>query len=92
MSQNNYSLCDDKVYRVYIEPTTKHVHTVCLDIDSDKKQYYDSPDDLPEWMQAKVAVLMMTSLTKPTQVIEGVGRRIDANTYWVVETLSSAAN
>jgi len=31
---------------------------------------------------------MMTSLTKPTEVIEGVGRRIDANTYWVVEPLA----
>jgi hypothetical protein len=35
------------------------------------------------WMQEKIALLMMTPLDKPTVAIEGVGKRIDANVYWV---------
>jgi len=26
---------------------------------------------------------MLTALDKPTKIVDGVGRRIDANVYWV---------
>ena len=44
---------------------------------------YPSVDDLPLWMQEKVALLMMTPLDKPTSEVEGIGRRIDNNVYWI---------
>jgi hypothetical protein len=54
-----------------------------MEVDSTVGGEYDSVDALPLWMQEKVALLMMTSLDKPTSEVEGVGRRIDANVYWV---------
>jgi hypothetical protein len=54
-----------------------------MEVDSTVEGEYDSVDALPLWMQEKVALLMMTSLDKPTSEVEGVGRRIDANVYWV---------
>jgi len=51
--------------------------------DSKLEGDYPSVDQLPLWMQEKIALLMLTALDKPTKVVEGVGRRIDANVYWI---------
>ena len=40
-------------------------------------------EELPQWMQEKVALLMMTSSIPPTVDVEMVGRRINQNTFWV---------
>jgi hypothetical protein len=76
---------DDNVYRVYVSPRTNTVEVLAIgiEVDSTIEGEYDSVDALPLWMQEKVALLMMTSLDKPTSTVEGVGRRIDANVYWV---------
>ena len=42
-----------------------------------------SMTDTPTWVQERIAVLMMTNDTPPTEPVEGVGHRIDANTFWV---------
>ena len=79
---------DDKIYRVYICPNTNTIDVACIGIDSidnEAERAYTSVDALPLWIQEKVALLMMTSSDKPTKTIEGVGRRIDANTYWVYQ-------
>jgi hypothetical protein len=54
-----------------------------MEVDSVVSGEYDSVDTLPLWMQEKVALLMMTPLDKPTSEVEGVGRRIDDNVYWI---------
>lgn len=85
MSYDNDLPHDDNVYRVYVSPHTNTVEVSCIgmEVDSTVEGEYDSVDALPLWMQEKVALLMMTSLDKPTSEVEGVGRRIDANVYWV---------
>ena len=85
MSYDNDLPHDDSVYRVYVSPHTNAVEVSCIgmEVDSTVEGEYDSVDALPLWMQEKVALLMMTSLDKPTSEVEGVGRRIDANVYWV---------
>ena len=80
---------DDSIYRIYINPHTNVTELSCIGIEVDRthwhpgKAEYTSADDLPMWMQEKIALLMMTPLDKPTVAIEGVGKRIDANVYWV---------
>lgn len=40
----------------------------------------DDMSDIPEWIQRKIAVLMMVS---PSEFVEGVGRRISSDTFWI---------
>ena len=87
MSLDNELPGDDNVYRVHIDLTTNTVGVVCIGMeafDSKLEGSYPSVDALPKWMQERIALLMMVSLDKPTRVIEGVGRRISANIFWVV--------
>ena len=85
MSYDNDLPHDDNVYRVYVNPHTNAVAVSCIgmEVDSVVSGEYDSVDALPLWMQEKVALLMMTPLDKPTSEVEGVGRRIDDNVYWI---------
>jgi hypothetical protein len=75
---------DDKLYRVVIRDG--RVEVICFGIDLLDPQAegeYDSVDDLPKWVQDRLAVLMITSAKPPTTEVEGVGRRIDDDVYWV---------
>ena len=85
MSYDNDLPHDDNVYRVYVNPHTNAVEVSCIgmEVDSVVSGEYDSVDALPLWMQEKVDLLMMTPLDKPTSEVEGVGRRIDDNVYWI---------
>ena len=40
-------------------------------------------DELPEWIQKRVAVLSTIPYDPPTDYIKGVGRRIGKYVYWV---------
>lgn len=40
-------------------------------------------DDLPEWIQKRIAVLSTLPYEPPTEYIKGVGRRISRYVYWV---------
>ena len=74
-------------YRVFIHPRDG-VEIMCFDIDNIDTSVtgrYDTINDIPQWIQKKVAVLMMTNPTPPTEPVEGVGHRIDQNTYWVYQ-------
>ncbi len=93
MSVANSSPPDDNVYRVSIDNTTKQVEVVCIgmdSVDSEAEGIYSSVDELPEWAQERVAVLMLCDPTPPTQDVEGVGRRIDRDVYWVYRGVSAA--
>lgn len=50
---------------------------VCLD------KTYNCIDALPNWIKERLAVLMMTSPTPPTDPVDGIGRRISENIFWV---------
>jgi hypothetical protein len=78
MSYNNDLPHDDNVYRIYVNPHTNTIEVSCIgmEVDSAASGEYPSVDDLPLWMQEKVALLMITPLDKPISEVEGVGRRI----------------
>lgn len=81
------SIPDDVIYRVEISPTTKRVRVLILgmtSVDEIDGGDYNSADDLPQWMQEKLAVLSMMSPKPPTEFVEGVGRRIEMYVYWLV--------
>ena len=76
----------DTVYRVVINDETKLVHVISFGmerVDVSPERVYNSVNDLPEWMQEGIALLMMTSAKPPTNEVDGVGRRIDETTYWL---------
>ena len=45
---------------------------------------YKSIDQLPKWMQDKLHVLAMMDYKPPTKTVEGIGRRISRDVFWVV--------
>lgn len=76
----------DTVYRVVINDETKLVHVISFGmerVDVSPERVYNSVNELPEWMQEGIALLMMTSAKPPTNEVDGVGRRIDETTYWL---------
>jgi len=80
LSNNN-----DSVYRLHVlEDNT--VELICFGIekvDAAEEGTYASPNDLPDWVQKKLAVLMMMPCTPPTSEVLGVGRRIAEDIYWL---------
>lgn len=61
---------------------------MCFDlgsIDAPDTGLYSTINETPPWVQERVAVLMMTDPTPPTEEVEEVGRRIDKSTYWVYQ-------
>ena len=78
----------DTMYRVMVDDGKNCVRVQCIGmycLDSDVEDTYSGLDKLPQWMQEKVALLMMTSYTPPTTPIEGIGQRIGANKFWIQE-------
>jgi len=80
------SLDHDTLYRVSIDPDTNTVQVSCIGIDRvDNKLEgtYVTVEDLPQWVQERIALLMMVDPKPPTQEIEDVGQRIDKYTFWI---------
>ena len=75
-----------KIYRVCIRKRDETVEVKCLDIlavDSELEHEYTNVRELPSWVQSKIAVLMtIQDVLLPVEV-EGVGRRIKDDTYWI---------
>ena len=79
---------DYKTYRVTVHPTTGRVEIMCFDlgsIDASGTGLYSNINETPSWVQERIAVLMMTDPTPPTEEVDDVGRRIDKSTYWVYQ-------
>ncbi len=77
---------DNITYRVTIHPTTNEVEIMCFDletIDASALGLYASVNETPQWVQERIATLMLVDPTPPTEEVGGVGHRIDADTYWV---------
>jgi hypothetical protein len=77
---------DDSTYRVDVHYSTKTVHVECFGmypLDRSVDGTYASVDELPEWMQSKLAVLSMLEVPPPLSDVEGVGSKLSSYLYWV---------
>ena len=77
---------DDNIYRVVVYPSTKSASVSCFGmegVDMTVEGVYDSVDELPEWIQRKLAILNMYRVKPPMRTVDGIGRRIDEDTFWV---------
>jgi len=83
MLENIPQISDDSIYRVSV--CTDGVDVVCfgMGVDTIHDGHYINSDVLPKWVQERLAVLMMMTSTPPTEEVEGVGRRISRDVYWV---------
>ena len=76
----------EPIYRIQINEDNT-VETDCFEMldafNPELKKYYETLDDLPNWVQDKLAVLMLLDHTKVNEEVKGVGRRINENIYWV---------
>ncbi len=80
------SVLGDITYHVQIHKHTQHVNVSSIGIDrvdSDVLHHYNSVDELPEWIQTKLSMLMMLDLPPPLNDVDGVGSRLGQYTYWV---------
>ena len=76
---------DNNAYRIDVRSNGR-VEVLCFgieSIDTELEGYYDSLQDLPKWVQERIALLSMLKSEPPTEDVEGVGRRISESTYWV---------
>ena len=80
---------EDPAYRVIIdESKKKSIKVQCIGmycVDSMVDGSYSGMEELPQWMQEKVALLMMTPSTPPIQEVTGIGQRISEDTFWVYQ-------
>ena len=80
-------LKQEPIYRLEIHDRTGEVITDCYDLlenfAPELKTSYDCVDELPQWVQDKLAVLMLFDHTKQNEEVENVGRRINKNIFWV---------
>lgn len=74
---------DDCIYRVSICPDGVDIVCFGMGVDTVHDGHYINADVLPKWVQERLAVLMMMSYAPPTEEVEGVGRRISRDVYWV---------
>jgi hypothetical protein len=79
-------LKEEPVYRISLHDEG-HVNTDCYDLlenfAPDLKNHYESIDELPKWVQDRIAVLMLLDHTQRNEEIKGIGRRINRNIFWV---------
>ena len=86
-------LKEQPIYRIAIHDRTGEVNTDCYDLlenfAPELKMSYHNINDMPKWAQEKLAVLMVLDPTKINNDIEGVGKRINRNTYWLYKENAS---
>ena len=83
MLENIPVVTDDSIYRVSVCPDGVDVVCFGMGVDTIHDGHYINVDVLPKWVQERLAVLMMMTSTPPTEEVEGVGRRISRDVYWV---------
>ncbi len=82
------SALDNRTYRVEIAFDTKTVNVSCFGInsvDSDAEGAYASVEELPKWMQLRLATLSMLDVPPPPNDVDGVGCRVGPYLFWVVK-------
>lgn len=82
------SMEDEKIYRLELTPRGVVVTCYGLDaVDSELKNYYSSVDDLPKWVQERLAVLYLLDPYKINDNVDKVGRRINRDVFWIYPNL-----
>jgi hypothetical protein len=79
---------EDTMYRVMVDNGKNCVRVQCIGmycVDNALDGSYSGLEELPQWMQGKVALLMMTSFTPPIPEVAGVGQRISEDTFWIYD-------
>jgi hypothetical protein len=74
---------DEEIWRVVVNELG--VKALYIGLGSQAPIEVQTLSGLPQWMQARVAVLSMLTESPPTKPIEGVGRRITDTVYWIVK-------
>jgi len=74
-----------RTYRVQMH-TDGRVSISSWGLAKDVEDTYDSVDELPAWMQRKIATLMIFDPDKVNEEIKGLGRRISKGTFWLYPT------
>jgi hypothetical protein len=87
MIDNLVAISDDNIYRVSVCPDGVDVVCFGMGVDTVHDGHYINADVLPKWVQERLAVLMMMTPTPPTEEVEGVGRRISRDVYWVYKPM-----
>ena len=83
MSLNNDVIKEDTVYRVSVHNDDGYISVICLGtkcIDSNEVGCYSNMNDLPEWIQNRIAVL---SMVKPDDRIRNVGWKTEEGIFWL---------
>lgn len=78
----------DRLYRIVVAPATGKVDVLCLGIDCvdpEVEGIYANSSLLPAWVQERLAVLSLMTVDPPQTKVEGVGMRVDDNTFWVLK-------
>jgi len=77
----------DKTWRVELDVTgiVKVGYIGFIPIVTREVLSYDDLSDIPEWMQHRVAALRMMPPNPHESKVEGVGRRVNENVYWILE-------
>ena len=88
MLSNNLSQDINTFHRVSISKDSGNVVVICVGIgciDSSDTGWYSSVNDLPEWIQDRLAILMITPH------VDGIGWKyaddINETTFWVVKEM-----
>lgn len=86
---------EEPIYRIRVNDDTT-VDTDCYDLlenfAPELEKSYDSVHDLPQWVQERLAVLMVLDVTKRNEEIRGVGKRINKNVFWVFKGEDDGVN
>jgi hypothetical protein len=73
-------------YRVEFDDKGRpHVESLnyALDMEPVQEGIYESLEALPKWIQDRLHVLSTFSSKPPTIDVDGLGRRIEENIFWV---------
>lgn len=78
----------ERLWRVTLKPGAP-IQAVSIDMpisDEDGTEHsFADWDALPEWMQDRIRALGMITGKPPTDWIDGIGRRMSDDVYWVLE-------
>ena len=76
----------EPIYRISLN-SDGSVQTTCYEMldafSPELKSFYSSVDEMPKWVQDRIAVLMLLDPDKLNQEVENVGRRISDDIFWV---------
>lgn len=90
MEQDTVS--DSDTYRVVLHDDDTYYQRCISQLHSDRVDGVEKHIKyMPEWMKNKIAVLKLTPYEATESFkVEGIGRRVDKNIYWVEDTRSQA--